>query len=182
MSLSDAEHLAQMHPWLRERVERALAAFRRGAGPGEEIKLVESVRPLAVQRRYYAEGRSKADGVSAYSLHQFEPALAADAAVTRRGKYIQHASDPAWERWAACAEAEGLEAGKRWARLVDCPHVQVPERERVRLLQAAVGATVDGDLGPATAAAVKARTGLALRAGKGWASVTLEAWAAATSA
>ena len=38
---------------------------------------------------------------------------------------------------------------------------------------------IAGDLGPATAAAVKARTGKALRAGKGWAGVTLEAWAAA---
>ena len=164
-----------MHPWVGERVKAALAAWRDGAAQGETIRLVESVRPLAVQQTYYRQGRSRADGLLSFSLHQFAPALAADAAVLRAGRYVGSAADPAWERWASCAEAEGLESGKRWVGLVDCPHVQAPEAVRVRLVQAAVGATPDGAWGPATEAAI-VKAGAELRPGRGWARMTPAAW------
>lgn len=176
--MTDADHLAQMHPWLRERVVLALAAWRAAAPAGESIRLVESVRSLATQQRYHAEGKSRADGVTRYSLHQFAPSLAADVAVTRGGKYVASASDAAWQRWGSAAEATGLEWGGRWKGLVDCPHVQVPLSQRARLVQRAVGVAVDGDWGPKTQAAVAlALPGLRLRDGTGWDTLTVEAWA-----
>ena len=176
--MTDAAHIEQMHGWLRSRVASALLRWRVDAAAGEAIRLVESVRPLATQQQYFKAGKSKADGVNRYSLHQFAPALAADVAVTRAGKYIASASDPAWQRWGACARAQGLEWGGDWRSIVDCPHVQVPLIDRVRLVQAAVGVTVDGDWGARTqAAVVAALPGVALRPGTGWDTLTLDAWA-----
>lgn len=173
-----AEHIARMHPWLRPRVAQAIALWREGAPAGESITLVESVRDLATQQSYFAQHRSKADGVRRYSLHQFSPALAADVAVTRGRKYVASAADPAWQRWGALARAEGLEWGGDWRGLVDAPHVQVPLVDRVRIVQAAVGVAVDGQWGARTQAAVAAALpGVELRPGVGWDSLTLEAWA-----
>lgn len=174
--MTEADHLAAMHPWLRTRVEAALADWRAGAPEGETIRIVESVRSTATQQGYYLRGKSRADGVDRFSLHQFAPALAADVAVLRAGKYVTSAADGAWQRWGAAAKAHGLEWGGDWAKLVDCPHVQVPESQRIRLIQAAVGATPDGLWGPATEGALSSRVG-ALRAGKGWGRVTPAVWA-----
>ena len=172
--MTNAQHLSLMHPWLRARVAAALVAWESGAPAGETIALVESVRTIATQQKYFAAGRSKADGVTRYSMHQFAPSLAADVAVMRGGKYIQSASDPAWRRWGSCARAQGLTWGGDWKGLVDCPHVEVPEVERVRLAQIAAGAAADGLWGPKTEAAI----GGPFRAGKGWGRMTLAAWAA----
>ena len=164
-----------MHPWLAERVKAALADWRAGAVAGETIKLVESVRTLATQQSYYKQGRTRADGVDRFSLHQFNPALAADVAVIRAGKYVASAADTAWQRWGAAAKACGLDWGGDWVGLVDCPHVQASESERVKLVQAAVGATPDGAWGPATEAAIT-KHGAVLRSGRGWARMTPAAW------
>lgn len=171
--MTDTEHLEKMHPWLRGRVERALAAWRTEAQEGETIRIVESVRSTMTQQKYFAEGRSKADGVNKLSLHQFSPALACDVAVLRDNKYVPSVSDPAWQRWGQCAQTEGLEWGGAWRKwLVDGPHVQVPESQRIRLIQEKVGAPVDGIWGPNTEAAV----GGPFRGGKGWGRVSLTVW------
>ena len=171
---TDAEHLAQMHPWLRERVEAAVADWRASAAEGDTIRIVESVRSTATQAKYFAEGRSKADGVNRLSLHQFRPALAADVAVIRGGKVVGKASDPAWALWGVCALAHGLEWGGAWTGLVDCPHVQVSVKQRVRLAQVAAGVEADGLWGPATERAIKGP----FRGGTGWERMSLAAWAA----
>jgi len=172
--MTEHEHLEAMHPWLRERVAAALADWRAAAPAGETISLVESVRSTTTQAKYFAEGRSKADGVNKLSLHQFAPALAADVAVMRGGKYVAKASDPAWARWGVCAVAHGLEWGGAWTGLVDCPHVQVPVKQRVRLAQVAAGVEADGVWGPATERAV----GGPFRGGSGWERMSLAAWSA----
>jgi len=172
--VTEHEHLEAMHPWLRERLAAALAAWRKDAPAGQTITLVESVRALATQQKYHASGKSKADGVTRFSMHQFTPALAADVAVLRGGKYVQSASDSAWQRWGTCARAQGLTWGGDWSGLVDCPHVEVPEKERVRLAQTAAGAVPDGAWGPATERAI----GGPFRAGTGWGRMTLAAWSA----
>jgi hypothetical protein len=171
---TEHEHLDAMHPWLRERVAAALAEWRASAAPGETILLVESVRLTATQAKYFADGRSKADGVNRLSLHQFAPALAADVAVMRGGKYVASAADPAWARWGAAAKAQGLEWGGAWTGLVDAPHVQVPVKQRIRLAQLAAGVDADGLWGPATERAI----GGPFRGGSGWERMSLTAWAA----
>lgn len=174
--MTEAEHLAACHPWLRSRVVEVLARWRASASPGDTIRLAESVRSLETQQTYYARGASKADGVSAFSLHQYAPALAVDCLVIRAGRVVASISDPAWQRYGAIAREEGLDWGGDWSSLRDGPHVEVPLVERVRLVQAAVGATPDGQWGPATTAAVSAR--VTLRQGRtGWASMSPRAWA-----
>lgn len=170
--MTDAEHLAQMHPWLRERVEHALVAYRANAPEGVTIKLVESVRSTMTQQKYFAEGRSKADGINKLSFHQFNPALAVDAAVFRDGKYVQKLSDPAWQLWGKVVIAEGLEWAGLWSRFPEGPHAQVSERQRIKLLQEKVGAPIDGVWGPNT----EAKVGGPFRNGKGWGRMSLSAW------
>ena len=172
--MTEHEHLDAMHPWLRDRVAAALADWRAAAAGGDTIRLVESVRTPATPAKYFSEGRSKADGVNRLSLHQFSPALAADVAVIRGGKVVGKASDPAWALWGVYALAHGLEWGGAWTGLVDCPHVQVPVKQRVRLAQAAAGVEADGVWGPATERAV----GGPFRGGSGWERMSLAAWSA----
>jgi hypothetical protein len=170
---TDAEHLAQMHPWLRERVESALAAWRADAQPGETIRLVESVRSTMTQQKYFAEGRSRADGINKYSYHQFNPALAADVACIKDGKYVNSLADPTWQRWGKVAQAQGLEWGGAWRKyLIEGPHVQVSESQRIKLIQAKAGAIADGVWGPNTEHAIKGP----FRSGRGWGRMTLAAW------
>ena len=172
--MTEHEHLDAMHFWLRERVAAALAVWRADALAGETIRLVESVRSTTTQAKYFSEGRSKADGVNKLSLHQFAPALAADVAVMRAGKYVAKASDPAWARWGRAAQSHDLEWGGAWTGLVDCPHVQVPVKQRVWLAQVAAGVVADGVWGPATERAV----GGPFRGGSGWERMSLAAWSA----
>jgi hypothetical protein len=72
------------------------------------------------------------------------------------------------------AEMEGLEAGALWRTFRDGPHVQVPKRQRIVMLQRVltdngydVGG-VDGILGPKTKKAIegaKVESGIKARAG-----------------
>lgn len=174
--MTEIQHLATLHPYLAARVEQILVLWRAEAEPGDSILLTESVRSLETQQRYYARGATKADGVRFFSFHQFNPGLAVDCLVLRAGKIVSSISDPAWQRYGEIGEQEGLSWGGRWTRLRDGPHLEVPEVERVRLVQQAVGAEADGAWGPATERALAAR-GVPLRAGKGWARMTLEGWA-----
>lgn len=167
--MTEAEHLALMHPWLRERAARALALWRSGARSGEVVKVVESVRSLATQQDYHARGKSKADGARRLSLHQFAPALAFDVAIIVDGRYVGNVGDPSWQRWGAALEAQGLEWGGRWRGLVDGPHGQVTSTDRTKLVQSAVGAVPDGDWGPATARACGVAS---------WEAMTVAKWAA----
>ena len=172
--MTESEHLAKMHPFLRERVVRVLAAWRAGAAPDETIKIVESVRPLSVQQSYFKAGKSRADGVTSFSNHQFSPSLACDCIVIRSGKIVAKLSDPAWQAYGDLVEAEGLTWGGKW-KLGDGPHCELSEVERIKLVQAAVGAVADGAWGPATAKAVGAR--VPLRVGRsGWSSLTPASW------
>lgn len=150
---TEAEHIALMHPFLRERAARALTIWRSGARAGEVVRVVESVRSLATQQGYYALGKSKADGVRRLSLHQFSPALAFDVAIIVDGRYLGNVADASWQRWGAALESQGLEWGGRWRGLVDGPHGQVTLTDRTKLVQAAAGVAADGDWGPATARA-----------------------------
>lgn len=172
--MTEAEHLARMHPWLRRRVVDILTTWRNGADD-ETIRITESVRPLATQKAYFAEGKSKADGVREFSFHQFDPALACDCIIVRGGK-IPPITDPSWVAYGEIAESEGLTWGGRW-KMRDGPHVEVPEIERVRLVQAALGLVADGAWGPKTDAAVS-KLGPLRNGRKGWGRMSIEAWAA----
>lgn len=183
--MTEYEHLRACHPWLQDRVARVLAAWRKGAAStGEGIRVTESVRTLEAQQTYFAKGASRADGVHAYSLHQFSPALAVDCIVFE-GKHVPPSvSDEKWQRYALAAEAERLEWGGRWKTLIDGPHIQIPLNQRVTLLQEALSrkgfaCTPDGDLGPKTLAAIQAAEtafSIPTRAKTGWDRVSLLLW------
>lgn len=174
--VTQQDHLSALHPWLRDRVIAVLAEWRELARPGERIVISETTRSLALQQRYFARGSTRADGIRSYSQHQFAPALAVDCLVLRDGHVVGSIEDPAWRNYGLLGEAGGLSWGGRWPKLRDGPHLEVPLVERVKLVQAAVGAVPDGVWGRQTEAALKA-AGVPLRAGKGWARMTPAAWA-----
>ena len=170
-----------------------MAVSHRAANPGTALCLIWGHRSLAEQQAAYKAGRSKINGKTKFSLHNFKPALAADLWV-----YTEAADDTLYENrppkdlglelqlmqkgslkdWyipmAYLAEMEGLEAGALWRRFRDGPHVQVPKRQRIVLLQQAlayngydVGA-VDGILGSKTKKGIegaKVESGIKARAG-----------------
>ena len=184
--------LEDLAPWLRIRVN-AMAVSHRAANPGTALCLIWGHRSLAEQQAAHKAGRSKINGKTKFSLHNFKPALAADLWV-----YTEAADDTLYENrppkdlglelqlmqkgslkdWyipmAYLAEMEGLEAGALWRTYRDGPHVQVPKRQRIVLLQQAlayngydVGA-VDGILGSKTKKGIegaKVESGIKARAG-----------------
>jgi len=184
--------LEDLAPWLRIRVN-ALAVSHRATNPGTALCLIWGHRSQAEQQSAYKAGRSKINGKTKFSLHNFKPALAADLWV-----YTEAADDTFYEnrppkdlglelqllqkgslkRWyipmGHLAEMEGLEAGALWRTFRDGPHVQVPKRQRIVMLQRALvrnhyelGA-IDGILGAKTKKAIegaKVESGIKARAG-----------------
>ena len=184
--------LEDLAPWLRIRVN-ALAVSHRAANPGTALCLIWGHRSQTEQQAAHKAGRSKINGKTKFSLHNFKPALAADLWV-----YTEAADDTFYENrppkdlglelqllqkgslknWyipmGHLAEMEGLEAGALWRTFRDGPHVQVPKRQRIVILQRAltdngydVGG-VDGILGAKTKKAIegaKAESGIKARAG-----------------
>lgn len=173
--------LSDLHPWLAERVE-ALADAHRQARPETSLALIWAHRSPAEQKAAHRAGRSRLDGVRRFSLHNYLPALAADLWVYTSsedgsvplyqgrpprgvGLDLQLLQKGSLRRWylgmARLAVDQGLEAGALWRTLKDGPHIQVPKRDRLRLLQEALGArgyacgTPDGVMGPLTRSAIE---------------------------
>ncbi|ANS05341.1 L-alanyl-D-glutamate peptidase [uncultured Mediterranean phage] len=169
--------LDDLHPWLRERVV-ALAGSHRTANPGTALCLIWGIRSAAEQQKAYKAGRSKINGTTKFSLHQY--GLAADLWVyteaqetslyenrppKRDGLQLQLLQRGSLRAWyipmGYLAEMEGLEAGALWRTFRDGPHVQVPKHERIVLLQDALngrGFNVgdpDGAAGPKTRAGIR---------------------------
>lgn len=180
--------LVDLHPWLRERVEDLLdlyaaAALSRLREP-VLLLVTDTTRTQAEQQAAHAAGRSQLDGVTRWSLHQYAPGLACDLVPTISGRAIWDASTVTerarWDLLGELAEAQGLGWGGRWRTLVDRPHVEVPERQRVVLLQTALGVAPDGDFGPKTLVALQVReraAGLPLTDRATWWRVRPASWA-----
>ena len=165
-------------PWLRSRVN-ALAVSHRATNPGTSLCLIWAHRSTAEQAMAYRAKRSKINGTSKFSLHNYLPALAADLWVyteaqdvdlyenrppKSHGLELQLLQRGSLKNWyipmAHLAEMEGMEAGALWRTFRDGPHVQVPRRERTVLLQDALAVKgfdvggIDGILGRNTRTAI----------------------------
>lgn len=170
--------LEDLVPWLRIRVN-ALAVAHRAANPGTALCLIWGHRTPEEQQRAYRARRSKINGKTKFSLHNFKPALAADLWVYTEavdeelyenrpprdlGLQLQLLQKGSLKNWyipmGRLAEMEGLEAGALWRTFRDGPHVQVPKRQRIVILQRALAYNgydvggVDGILGPKTRKAI----------------------------
>lgn len=148
--------LEDLATWLRLRVN-ALAVAHRAANPGTALCLIWGHRTPEEQQRAYAAKRSKLNGKTRFSLHNYMPALAADLWVYTEaaddvfyenrpprdaGLELQLMQKGSLKNWyipmAYLAEMEGLEAGALWRTFRDGPHVQVPKRQRIVMLQSAL--------------------------------------------
>ena len=176
--------LEDLHPWLRARVND-LAVVHRRANPCTSLCLIWAERSISTQKAAYAAGRSKLDGVKRFSLHNYFPSLAADLWVytgaddddeeiyegrppKAHGLDLQLMQKGSLKNWyiplGKLAKECGLEAGALWRTFRDGPHVQVPKKQRMKLLQEALNAKgfdvgdSDGIIGPRTKAGIaKAR-------------------------
>lgn len=169
--------LDDLHPWLRERVV-ALSESHRTTNPGTALCLIWGIRSAEEQQKAYRAGRSKINGTTKFSLHQYglaadlwvyteaqEPVLYENRPPKADGLDLQLLQRGSLKRWyiplGHLAEMEGLEAGALWRTFRDGPHVQVPKHERMVLLQDALngrGYNVgdpDGVVGPKTRSGIQ---------------------------
>jgi len=155
--------------------------MHRVASPDAALCLIWGHRTPAEQALAHKAGRSKLDGVKKFSLHNYRPSLAADLWVytgsnaesrvvyeNRPGKnealklqLLQRGSLKQWYiPMGKMAEEAGLEAGALWRTFRDGPHVQVPKKDRMKLVQEALRSkgfdigTTDGIIGPKTRDAI----------------------------
>jgi len=176
--------LTDLVPELRAAVE-GLAADHEAAFPERCLCLIWAHRSPEEQRAAFVAKSSKLDGFERYSLHNFCPSFAADLWVYTSG--YQAASlfvdrppraegfrlqikrgtfRPYYRPMGLLAERHGLEWGGRWRHLGDGPHVQLPKRLRVKLVQEALQrcgfnpGPADGIDGKRTALAVAAASGM----------------------
>lgn len=176
--------LDDLHPWLRERIAN-LARAHQQRYPDRSLALITTWRSHAEELDAIAKGTSELSP-SQYSLHGYRPCLACDVWVYTDGpevdgvlyeyrpdrdagatlRLMQRGSlSDYYEPMGELAERHGLEWGGRWRTLRDGPHVQVPQAERIRLLQEALRSRgyyldglVDGLYGPRTERAVERAT------------------------
>jgi len=159
--------LEDLHPWLRWRLNE-LAVAHRVANVDTSLCLIWGIRSIREQQSAYKAGRSKLDGVRKFSLHNYTPSLAADVWVysnaddedpeiyegrpkRSEGLSLELLQKGSLKRWyiplGKLAKDLGLEAGALWRTFRDGPHVQVPKKQRIKLLQDAL--TAKGfDVGP----------------------------------
>lgn len=174
--------LNDLPPLLRDAVGYCLHHYR---GPeGITLNMFEIRRTAERQQWLFAEGTTRADGVTSYGLHQYPVAF--DLVCKRDGKWTWGAD---WNETQALYNPLGavvhemqdkgwpVEWGGDWRRLRDYPHgdyphVQVSKVEHARWFQKLLNAygvgalTVDGVVGPKTREAAKA-AGFALGADDG---------------
>ena len=169
--------MSDLHHWLSLRV-RSLAESHRTANPGTALCLIWGRRTAEEQQKAFTSGRSKINGTTKFSLHQY--GLAADLWVytdaqgtvlyenrppKSEGLELQLLQRGSLKGWyipmGYLAEMEGLEAGALWRTFRDGPHVQVPKLERTVLLQDLLNARgfsvgePDGKVGPRTRAGIQ---------------------------
>lgn len=174
--------LEDLHPWLRWRVNQ-LAVSHRTANPDTSLCLIWAHRSTAEQQSAFKAGRSKLDGVKKFSLHNYKPSMAADLWVytnaddddpvlyenrpkRSEGLSLQLLQKGSLRRWyiplGNLAEDIDLEAGALWRFFRDGPHVQIPKKQRMMLVQDALNAKgfdaglADGIIGPKSRSAIMA--------------------------
>ena len=173
--------LEDLPPWLRWRIND-IAVSHRISLPDASLCLIWGHRSVEEQKAAYAAKRSKLDGVRKFSLHNYRPSLAADLWVytgsddddpilyegrpsKKEGLSLQLLQKGSLKRYyiplGALAREAGLEAGALWRTFRDGPHVQVPKKERMKLLQDVLNSrgfdvgVADGIIGPKTKAGIE---------------------------
>ena len=73
--------LAELHPSLATALQSAARKYAL-SNPGRCLSLVWGHRSLQKQQEAHVDGKSKIDGITRFSLHNYSPALAADCWVT----------------------------------------------------------------------------------------------------
>ena len=147
--------LDDLHPWLRAKVV-ALSRLHQTAFPEKALALIWGHSSVSEQQAAYAAGRSRLDGRSRYSLHNFLPSLAADLwvyldaedvdSVLEEGRLPRGTYDRLcllqkgdfkthYVPLAKLSKKIGLEPGAFWRTLKDGPHHQVPKFQRLLLSQ-----------------------------------------------
>lgn len=179
--------LQDLHPWLQAPV-KLIAEQYAEEHPTRRLCLIWAHRTPVEQAKEFAAGHTKLDGVNRFSLHNFLPSLAADlwiyeGASTEMVPLFEgrppkelgldlilmqpNAFKDYYLQMAELVERKGLEAGAKWARFKDGPHVQLDKSARPRLAQVMLrefgtySGVEDGIFGPKSrAAAIHAATKL----------------------
>jgi peptidoglycan L-alanyl-D-glutamate endopeptidase CwlK len=124
MDTISEQRLSEVYPGLATLVRQMADQL---AAEGIDIRVTQSLRPMAEQEALYAQGRTTpgnvvTDAQPGYSWHNF--GLAVDVApLTPTGPDwdIHH---PVWQRIVAVGESLGMASGSVWRTFPDWPHFQ----------------------------------------------------------
>lgn len=163
--MSQVRSLKELNPLVEYLARRALEDIKK---QGVDPLVVETYRPQSRQNELYRQGRTKPGNKVTWtknSKHTTRKAL--DVVPQRSGKAIWKAADPDFVIIINTMIAYGFEAGHNWKNTVDSAHFQIDgnfttsfrknktTREVTKMIQAKVGAKVDGSWGKETDASVK---------------------------
>ena len=119
-----------MHPWLKERWEKAVDMWKSSHPNGPFPFLTCTYRSGAEQNQLYAQGRTKpgskvTNAKAGQSLHNYQPSYAFDIAFKdARGKLLW--DNTYFQQFAVLLKGMGCAWGGDWKSVRDLPHFEVP--------------------------------------------------------
>lgn len=120
----NSRNLGELHPPVRERVQRFIDACR---DEGIDLLITSTYRDHESQNALYAQGRTKpgkivtnAKGGQSFHNHR----CAVDVVPLINGKPNWNTKDPVWPKIGALGKAAGLEWAGDWVKFKEMAHFQ----------------------------------------------------------
>lgn len=138
------KRLSEVYPGLADKVRTMASQLET---EGIDIRVTQSLRPMAEQEALYAQGRTAPGDVvtnarAGYSWHNF--GLAVDVAPLTPQGPDWNVAHPVWGRIVAIGTSLGLMAGAEWRTFPDWPHFQLTGRFPVTPSNEARGLLLSG--------------------------------------
>lgn len=129
MGIRRADRLLGLHPDLVDALHQVAESVP------FDLYVYEGVRSLERSAELYAQGRTRpgpivSNAQPGQSPHNWR--MAADVYPYVNGKSVENADAPEWAEFGAAVKLAGMTWGGDFSRLVDKPHVELPDWENLK--------------------------------------------------